>query len=103
MDRKISNRKSGYLLGFGGAIAMLSMIAGLEVEVAAARGGAEPIAVNRVLKGDRLMADTSMPTAAATPRPAMRAGEPQLPNECHASFNIGKSAFAREVAGRCVS
>jgi hypothetical protein len=93
------HRKSGYLLGFGGAVAMLSLIGSLEVEVAAARGSAEPTLINRSLKGDRLIPAASIMTT----RPAARAEEPKLPNGCHVTFNAPKDAFATEVAGRCIS
>jgi hypothetical protein len=94
------HRKSGYLVGFGGAVAMLSLIASLEIEVAVAHGGAEPVPVNRTLKGDRLTPNSGIQSA----RPlAPRAEEPKLPNECHASFNARNNAFSAEVAGRCLS
>ena len=94
------HRKSGYLVGFGGAVAMLAVIASLEVEVAAARGGVELAPVNRTFKGDRLLPSSGVSSA----RPlAPRAGEPKLPDECHATFSARNNAFSAEVAGRCIS
>jgi hypothetical protein len=101
------HRKSGYLIGFGGALAMLSFIGSLEVEVAAARTGVQArpvqaIPVNRTLKGDRL---PSVPGPSSSRRPltAPELNEPKLPDGCHAAMNPPKHAFAPEVPGRCVS
>jgi hypothetical protein len=100
------HRKSGYLIGFGGAVAILSFVGSLEVEVAAARAGvqATPVvqggpvqAINRTLKGDRLPLVPG-PTSA---RPLTE--EPKLPDGCHSAMNPPKHAFAPEVPGRCVS
>jgi hypothetical protein len=99
-------RKSGYLVGFGGAVAMLSFVGSLEVEVAAARTGVEaapvvqvaPVqAINRSLKGDRL----PLVPGPSSARPTN--GEPKLPDGCHPAMNPPKHAFAPEVPGRCVS
>jgi hypothetical protein len=99
-------RKSGYLVGFGGAVAMLSFIASVAVEVAAARGGAQATSVqaapvqaapvNRTLKGDRL-------PLIPGPSSAARGNEPKLPEGCHAALSPPKHAFPQEVPGRCVS
>jgi hypothetical protein len=101
------HRKSGYLIGFGGALAMLSFIGSLEVEVAAARTGVQArpvqaIPINRTLKGDRL---PSVPGPSSSRRPlaAPELNEPKLPDGCHAAMNPPKHAFAPEVPGRCVS
>jgi hypothetical protein len=94
------HRGSRYLVGFGGAVALLSVIVSLEIEVAAARGGVEPAPINRMLKGDRLSASSGVTSA----RPlAPRAGEPKLPDECHATFSARNNTFSAEVAGRCIS
>ncbi len=94
------HRMSGYLVGLGGAMAMLGLIATLEVEVAAARGGVEPPPVNRVLKGDRLLPISGV----SSTRPlAPRAGETKLPDGCHATFSVRNNAFSAEVPGRCIS
>jgi hypothetical protein len=93
-------RMSGYLAGFGGAVALLAVIVSLEVEVAAARGGVESAPINRMLKGDRLPA----PAGISNARPlAPQANEPKLPDECHAAFSAPKNVFSAEIAGRCVS
>jgi hypothetical protein len=100
-------QRRSYLVGFAGAVAMLSLIASLEVEVASANGSAQPAPINRMLKGDRLAstlatsAESPSPTLKAT-APAARAEEPKLPQGCHATFGA-RDIFATEVAGRCVS
>jgi hypothetical protein len=98
-------RMSGYLAGFGGAVALLAVIVSLEVEVAAARGGFEPAPINRMLKGDRLVAPAGISSAQSL---APQANEPKLPDaklpdECHATFSASKNVFSAEIAGRCVS
>jgi hypothetical protein len=100
-------QRRSYLVGFAGAVAMLSLIASLEVEVASARGSAQPAPINRMLKGDRLAPTlaTSAESRASTLKataPAARAEEPKLPQGCHATFGA-RDIFATEVAGRCVS
>lgn len=96
-----------YVVGFAGAVAMLSLIASLEVEVASASGSTQPAPINRMLKGDRLAptftksAESPAPSIKAT-QPAARAEEPKLPQGCHATFGA-RDIFATEVAGRCVS
>jgi hypothetical protein len=94
------HRKSGYLIGFGGAVAILSFVGSLEVEVAAARTGAQAApaqAVDRTLKGDRL----PLVPGPSSSRPLT--DEPKLPDGCHPAMNPPKHAFAPEVPGRCVS
>src|SRR5690242_13953489 len=99
-------QRKSYLVGFAGAVAMLSLIASLEVEVASASGSAQPAPINRMLKGDRLAtaftknAESPAP-AITTPKPATRAEEPKLPQGCHSTFGA-RDIFATEVAGRCV-
>lgn len=100
-------QRKSYVVGFAGAVAMLSLIASLEVEVASASGSAQPAPINRMLKGDRLAptftksAESPAPSIKAT-QPAARAEEPKLPQGCHATFGA-RDIFATEVAGRCVS
>ena len=100
-------QRRSYLVGFAGAVAMLSLIASLEVEVASANGSAQPAPINRMLKGDRLAAaftnsaESPAPTITA-PKPAARAEEPKLPQGCHSTFGA-RDIFASEVAGRCIS
>ena len=95
-------RKSGYFVGFGAAVAMLSFIASLEVEVAAADAGVQApmiqtVPVNRTLKGDRL----PLILGPSSTRPELN--EPKLPDGCHAALSPPKHAFSQEVPGRCVS
>jgi hypothetical protein len=99
-------RKSAYLIGFGLAVAMLSFIGSLEIEVAAARSGVQaaplpPVPVNRTLKGDRLPLVPG--PSSSRPLTAPELDEPKLPDGCHAAMNPPKHAFAPEVPGRCVS
>jgi hypothetical protein len=102
-------QRRSFLVGFAGAVAMLSLIASLEVEVASASGSGQPAPINRLLKGDRLAptftksksAASAAPTVKAA-EPAARAEEPKLPQGCHATFGA-RDIFATEVAGRCVS
>jgi hypothetical protein len=91
-------RKSGYVVGFGAAVAMVSLIAGLEVEVAVARTTVQPMPVNRILKGDRLPVAPITRTGPAQ----TRVDEPKLPDGCHAAFSASKNRFSSEVAGRCL-
>jgi hypothetical protein len=94
------HRKSGYLIGFGGAVAILSFVGSLEVEVAVARTGvqAAPVqTVDRTLKSDRL----PLVPGPSSARPVT--DEPKLPDGCHPAMNPPKHAFAPEVPGRCVS
>jgi hypothetical protein len=93
-------RKSGYVVGCGAAVAMLSFVASLEVEVAAARTGAEPAPVNRTLKGDRMPLVPGM--RSVRPAETRRLSDPKLPDECHAAFDPRRNTFSAEVAGRCL-
>ena len=100
-------QRRSFLVGFAGAVAMLSLIASLEVEVASASGSGQPAPINRLLKGDRLAPTFTKSAASAAPtvkaaEPAARAEEPKLPQGCHATFGA-RDIFATEVAGRCVS
>jgi len=88
----------GYLFGgLGVAVAMLSMVAALEAQVATAPLGVDRGAVNRTLKGDRL---PLIPGAGATPVELRRLPEPKLPNGCD-DGRAYRGPFSAEVAGRC--
>jgi hypothetical protein len=95
--------RAGLAIGsFGVAVAMLSVVIGMETQVATARPGAEPAKItkiNRTLKGDRL---PLVPDASLT-NPAAGPSEPKLPDGCVASFNAARNAFWVEVPGRCVA
>lgn len=93
-------RKSGYLLGFAGAVVLLSVIASLEGEVAAARGGAEPAPVNRALKGDRMLPVRAL---AASGRWRRGRANPNCRTNAKPPFSTRNSVFSDEVAGRCIS
>jgi hypothetical protein len=98
-------RQRGYLYGgLGVAVAMLSMVAALEAQVATARPGVERGvdrgSVNRTLKGDRL---PLIPGATgAIPIELPRALEPKLPDGCD-DANAPRGPFSAEVAGRCIA
>jgi hypothetical protein len=97
-------RQRGYLFGgLGVAVAMLSMIAALEAQVATARPGVgvDRGTVNRALKGDRLPLIPGATGAAPIDlRPA--ATEPKLPDGCEEA-HAPRSPFSAEVAGRCLA
>jgi hypothetical protein len=102
-DKGISpmRRQRGYLYGgLGVAVALLSMVAALEAQVASAPSGVERGSVNRALKGDRLPLIPGATGAVPTELP--RAREPKLPDGCD-DANAPRGPFSAEVAGRCVA
>src|SRR5258708_2256226 len=92
------------LLAVGGVtVAMLSVVAGLEVQFALARPnadvttlnrGVDPAGVNRSLKGDHLPITLG-------PRGENPVGQLKLPRGCELRFSSTRNAYANEVAGRC--
>jgi hypothetical protein len=94
-------RQRGYLYGgLGVAVALLSMVAALEAQVAMAPTGVDRGAVNRALKGDRL---PLIPGATGGgPIELQRAREPKLPDGCY-DASAPRSPFSAEVAGRCLA
>lgn len=90
----------GYLFGgVGVAVAMLSMVAALEAQVATAPLGVDRGTVNRSLKGDRL---PLIPGAGASPVELRRIPEPKLPSGCD-DGRAYRGPFSAEVAGRCLA
>jgi hypothetical protein len=98
-----------YLVGSGLGLAMLALIAGLQVRTVAAspQFGAQDaardatIAVNRALKGDRLM---PLPTG-GTDRQGLQAprANPKLPDGCEAAVSQMTRSSLAQTPGRCIS
>ena len=98
-------RASTRLAAAGVTIAMLSVVAGLEVQFAMARPSVDlttlnravdPASVNRSLKGDRLPITLG-------PRGENPVDQLKLPSGCELRFSSTRNAYANEVAGRCVA
>ena len=86
-----------YCLG-GIGVAALSLIIGLEVEIATARPGSVSTTIDRTFKGDRL-GPTFRPDFRPDFRPSVTpAGQPKLPNGCESSVSTIRSS---PVIGRC--
>ena|SRR5215510_2539534 len=84
-----------YCLGGIGVVA-LSLLIGLEVEMATARPGSVSTTIDRTFKGDRLEPATSMrPSLRPSVTPAGR-----LPDGCESSVSTIRNA---PVIGRCVA
>jgi hypothetical protein len=90
-----------YCLG-GIGIAALSLLIGLEVEIATARPGGVSSTIDRTLKGDRLD-----PAMSPEPRPATRpdvrpsvAPAGRLPDGCESSVSTIRNS---PVMGRCLA
>jgi hypothetical protein len=82
-----------YCLG-GVGLAALSLVVGLEVEIATARPGSVSTTIDRTFKGDRLG-----PTFRPDFRPSVApAGQPKLPTGCESSVSTIRSS---PVIGRC--
>jgi hypothetical protein len=109
VDRVTQNRfedmrQSRYVLGGAGlATALLSLVAGLEIQLALANATVDvsarafaPTPVNRHLKGDRL--PIVPPQRGENP-----ANEPSLPPGCELRFTSVRNAYKNEVAGRCLA
>ena len=82
-----------YCLG-GLGVAALSLLAGLEVEMATARPGSVSTTIDRTLKGDRLGPDM---------RPTIRPGiapAGRLPDGCESSVSTIRNS---PVIGRCLA
>jgi hypothetical protein len=84
------------------AVALLSVVTGLDIQVATARTGDlskfTPTPVNRTMKGNRLLL---APELAKQPRQGN--SEPKLPEGCATSAKTARSIFLSEVPGRCVA
>ena len=82
-----------YCLG-GIGLAALSLVVGLEVEIATARPGSVSTTIDRTFKGDRLG-----PTFRPDFRPSVTpAGAPRVPTGCESSVSTIRNA---PVIGRC--
>src|SRR5436853_7329369 len=97
-------RQSRFLLGGPGlAVALLSLVASLEIQLALASPAIHastrpfaPTPVNRHYKGDRL--PITHPQRGESP-----GEEPSLPPGCELRFTSVRNAYKNEVAGRCVA
>ena len=98
-------RVSTLLAAGGMTVAMLSVVAGLEVQFALARPsldlttlncGVDPASVDQSLKGDRLPITLG-------PRGENPVDQLKLPSGCESRFSSTRNAYANEVAGRCVA
>src|SRR5262249_49995041 len=87
--------RSGYCLGGGAAVVMVSLAVGREMQVASARPGLDPTALERTVKGDRL---PTLPRPSVTP-----ATQPRLPEGCESSVSLIRNPQAREIIGRCLA
>jgi len=86
-----------YCLG-GIGVAALSLLAGLEVEMATARTGSVSTTIDRTLKGDRFD-----PATRPDMRPTMRPGVApagRLPDGCESSVSTIRNS---PVIGRCLA
>jgi hypothetical protein len=96
-------RHGAYLFGSGLALAMLALIAGLQVPTVAASPQDATIEVNRTLKGDRL------PATATSGKPADLQGwqvpreNPKLPDGCEAAVSAMTRSSLAQTPGRCIS
>ena len=93
-----------YLFGSGLGLAMLALLAGLQVRTVAAspqdsmRNGST--AVNRTLKGDRLMPPTIEKPAN---RQGFQAPREKLRDGCEAAVSSMTRSSLAQTAGRCIS
>jgi hypothetical protein len=88
-------RQSRYLIGGAGvAMTLLSFVICLAVDMATARTRLEPAAVDRTLKGDRLL---------SVPRPSVAPAPQRMLEGCESSFSAIRNPQAREVVGRCLA
>jgi hypothetical protein len=84
-----------YCLG-GIGLAALSLVVGLEVEIATARPGSVSTTIDRTFKGDRL--PTMRPDIRPVRPSVAPAGQPKLPTGCESSVSTIRSS---PVIGRC--
>ena len=97
-----------YLFGSGLGLAMLASVAGLQVRTVAAspkvaiQDAAQygATAVNRTLKGDRLMLPAS---EKPTNRQGFQAPRQKLPDGCEATVSPMTRSSLAQTAGRCIS
>jgi hypothetical protein len=96
---------SAYLFGSGLGVAMLALVAGLQIPPVAASPQDPTIGVNRTLKGDRL--PSVLPTTNGRPaelqgRQAPRTN-PKLLDGCEAPVSAMTRSPLAQTAGRCIS
>ena len=94
-----------YLFGSGLGLAILALVAGLQVRTVAASPQDSmqnaSTAVNRTLKGDRLM----LPAMSGKPadRQGLQAPREKLPDGCEAAVSAMTRSSLAQTAGRCIS
>jgi hypothetical protein len=98
-------RQSAYLFGSGLGLAMLALVAGMQVPTVAASPQDAATGVNRALKGDRL--PSVPPTTNGKPaelqgRQAPRTN-PKLPDGCEAAVSAMTRSPLAQTPGRCIS
>jgi hypothetical protein len=98
-------RQSAYLFGSGLGLALLALVAGLQVPTVAASPQDVVKGVNRTLKGDRL--PSVLPTSNGNPaelqgRQAPRT-TPKLPDGCEAAVSAMSRSPLAQTPGRCIS
>ena len=88
--------------GLGAAATLATLVAALEVSVAAMPlvRGVDPVSVNRTFKGDRAPA---LPGASRSVPEKRQTNEPTLPDGCIAAADWRSNTYSDEVAGRCVA
>lgn len=98
-------RSSGWtfltFFGLGAAATLGTLVAALEVSVAAMPTvrGVDPVAVNRTFKGDR---SPALPGASSV-LPERRSIQPKLPDGCVDAADWRGNLYTDEIAGRCVA
>ena len=96
MRRAPGKRFPGYSAAtLGAAVAALSFVATLQLSATTPQN-AEPMLIDRTLKGDRLQ---MVPGAAGA---GVERPNPALPQGCLAQADGARTRFATEVPGRCL-
>jgi hypothetical protein len=94
-----------YLFGGGLGLAMLALVAGLQVRTVAASPQSlvqdAATGVNRTLKGDRL--DLSTMSAKPTDRQGSGTERGRLPDGCEAAVSAMTRSSLAQTPGRCIS
>jgi hypothetical protein len=96
-----------YLFGSGLGLAMLALVAGLQVRTVAASPQSlvqdATAGVNRSLKGDRLDLPTMSMSAKPTDRQGSQAKRGRLPDGCEAAVSAMTRSSLAQTPGRCIS
>jgi hypothetical protein len=96
-----------YLFGGGLGLAMLALVAGLQVRTVAASPQSlvqdATAGVNRSLKGDRLALPTMSMSAKPTDRQGSQVKRGRLPDGCEAAVSAMTRSSLAQTPGRCIS